>query len=491
MKKLTVWALLAMLVIAGSAFAAPQGVVSNATFTSGNPTTTNNDDSCDIGVAPAATLLLPYFEVSPDGRQTTNFSITNTSDESQIVHITLWTDRSFPVIDFNVFLTGYDVQSINLHDVIFTGVIAPDLGTGTDISNYGILSADDFATGGSERFYDLNLGACDELPGAVPDVYKARMQQAFISGGTPAFGNSPACANNTVGNNHANGNAIGYATMDVALLCSTSLPNTPAYFNTEILFDNVLVGDYSQIDFNQNYAQGNAMVHIRAVPEGGLPTFQTDTNFIRTFYSRYQCNVAGTLCGTQDRRQPLPSTFAARWVAGNTADQFQTSFKIWREGVTTGQVGAQGNNACQYSSNITSVTETIVFDEEENPRGAAPSDVISPPIQTTYTLPETSNVSITDRNVFPAPANNAAAGWVYLNLDNNAADVINGFDAVSQNWVIVSMKAQGRFSVDFDAAWLGNGCSPEEGQSVLNNGLNIIGPAVALVPTAPVENYNP
>src|SRR6266446_5036884 len=26
------------------------------------PSTTNNDDTCDIGVMPAATLLLPYFE---------------------------------------------------------------------------------------------------------------------------------------------------------------------------------------------------------------------------------------------------------------------------------------------------------------------------------------------------------------------------------------------------------------------------------------------
>jgi hypothetical protein len=27
------------------------------------PATTNNDDSCDISLQPAATLLLPYFEV--------------------------------------------------------------------------------------------------------------------------------------------------------------------------------------------------------------------------------------------------------------------------------------------------------------------------------------------------------------------------------------------------------------------------------------------
>ena len=32
-----------------------------ARFPAGAPATTNNDDSCDIGNYPAATLLLPYF----------------------------------------------------------------------------------------------------------------------------------------------------------------------------------------------------------------------------------------------------------------------------------------------------------------------------------------------------------------------------------------------------------------------------------------------
>ena len=48
----------------------------------------------------------------------------------QIAHVTLWTDWSFPVLDFNIFLTGYDVQAINLYDIIVRGVIAPDAGTG-------------------------------------------------------------------------------------------------------------------------------------------------------------------------------------------------------------------------------------------------------------------------------------------------------------------------------------------------------------------------
>ena len=63
MKKLTVWALLAMFVVAGSAFAARGGRRGCDVPHRLGPATTNNDDSCDIGAAPAATLLLPYFEV--------------------------------------------------------------------------------------------------------------------------------------------------------------------------------------------------------------------------------------------------------------------------------------------------------------------------------------------------------------------------------------------------------------------------------------------
>ncbi|HYU25879.1 MAG TPA: hypothetical protein VEO74_11790, partial [Thermoanaerobaculia bacterium] len=66
MKKLIV--LMAVLLVAGSAFAAKSphlAVAPNATFNNGLlPTSTNNDDTCDIASsAPAATLLLPYFEV--------------------------------------------------------------------------------------------------------------------------------------------------------------------------------------------------------------------------------------------------------------------------------------------------------------------------------------------------------------------------------------------------------------------------------------------
>jgi hypothetical protein len=144
MKKLLVLAMMATLLMAGSAFAVDRHLLTpsaNATFSFGSPgvasgpTTTNNDDSCDIGVAPAATLLLPYFEVDTVNRtQDTLFTITNVSRFSQIAHVTVWTDWSFPVLDFNIFLTGYDVQGISLSQVLVQGIVAQNNGTGPTTS---------------------------------------------------------------------------------------------------------------------------------------------------------------------------------------------------------------------------------------------------------------------------------------------------------------------------------------------------------------------
>ena len=59
MRKLTVLAMLAAVLMAGAAFARTQHVQPNATFAFGvggaafGPSTTNNDDTCDISTAPA------------------------------------------------------------------------------------------------------------------------------------------------------------------------------------------------------------------------------------------------------------------------------------------------------------------------------------------------------------------------------------------------------------------------------------------------------
>lgn len=466
MRKTFVWALLAILALSGSAFAKQGGVIApNATNLTGAPTSTNNDDTCDISVAPAATLLLPYFEVDLANAQATNtiWTITNVSNLPQIAHVTIWTDRSFPVLDFNIFLTGYDVQSISMYDIIANGIIAPPDGTSSDgvTSPIGDRSADNDANP------LIDITNCDNLAVNIPAALLADLRTALTTG------RYSTCGSTLIGNVHTN--AIGYVTVDVAESCSTDLPTDSLYYTTEILFDNVLIGDYQQVDRANNFAGGNPMVHIRAVPEGGdvgttgTPGFET--NFDRTFYSRYQ--AAG---GVADRRQPLPSTFAGRWITGGTG-AFNSTFKIWREGLSGATL-----TCSQYTPNASlAITELVRFDEEENPQTFRPDVVISPVPPGGVSLPETSNTAASN-SIFPPNPGGDISGWMYLNLDHgNPAGAVDPLIA-SQNWVIVTMGAEGRFAVEFDAAPLGNGCSPVAPITSEDGSAPVIGPADNVTP---------
>ena len=417
-------------------------------FGTGAPRTTNNDDSCDIALLPAATLLLPFFSVDtsvPSG-ETTLFTITNVTNVDQIARVTLWTDYSFPVISFNIFLTGYDVQAINLYDVIERGIIAPDAGTGEDIVDRGDYS---------DRNTTIDLSRCDRLPGQLDNVYTNRMQDAFILGTVARIGDViPACDN--VGREHEL--ATGYATIDIVGNCGFAQPNEAAYWQQDIRYDNVLTGDYQQIDSANDYAQANPLVHIRAMPEGGTPEgrrngAQNRVNFERTFYDRFIPTTHS------DGRQPLPATFAARWIQGGPL-QFETFYKIWRET----RLGDEAVCA-DYDENVLPVAEIVVFDEHEN--------LFALDDSMTVNLPSTSLLPVADSSSLPQLPNGAVSGWTYFNLDADAED-----EAATQNWVIVSMRSQGRYSVDFEATALGNGCTPGRGVSEASqqNGI-IIGPA--------------
>jgi hypothetical protein len=494
MKKLFVWAMVATLLTAGSAFAKGQlHAAANATagsslFLGSGPTTTNNDDSCDISTAPAATLLLPYFEVDINAQQTTAqttlFTITNVTQIPQIAHVTVWTDLSYPVLDFNIFLTGYDVQGINLYDVIARGFVASTVGTSIDdaISPTGIRSLDNDA---NPHFLGSVASDCSILPGPIPANILADVRTGLTTGRVSA------CGSAQVGLVHAN--AIGYVTIDVAATCSVALPIEPTYYSGEILFDNVLIGDYQQINPNPatgNYAGGNPLVHIRAVPEGGLAgAAAVPTNLPFTFYDRYTPTLARTI----DRRQPLPSTFAARFIQGGTG-AFNTNFKIWREGVT-GPIGVACSAYARNNGSEMQVRDIVRFDEHENPTINASQTRVSPVQTTTVVLPETSSTSTSAGIYPPLSTSGDVGGWMYLNLNNggNAAYSVQraGFSGAgtstttvrqNQDWVIVSMFAEGRYSVDFDAAWLGNGCSPAPPVTTNTTLPPVIGPAPNVTP---------
>jgi hypothetical protein len=521
MKKLLVLAMMATLLMAGSAFAVNRNLtpVPNATFSFGapgvasGPTTTNNDDSCDISVAPAATLLLPYFEVDFTNRtQDTLFTITNVSRFPQIAHVSVWTDWSFPVLDFNIYLTGYDVQGISMNSIL-NGTIGAATGTGPTqaVSPLGNLSSGftnnpNFAGGGASI-------QCATQPGPLSAGTVAALR-AVLTTGVYNAGAGASCPN-PVGGTHAN--AIGYVTIDVNAACNQFLPTDPLYYQTQILFDNVLIGDYQQLGpaaqgttASSFDAGGNAMVHIRAVPEGGpanTPLAGAQTNLPYTFYDRYTPATNRTL----DRRQPLPSLWAARFIQGGTG-AFATNYKIWREGFGAGACGAS-----LALNGVLSVADVVRFDEHENPNTSSPCLVSPCPTTSTPLMPEASIQNTTSGNFPTIFAGTDVGGWMYLNLNNGGSTgysvtrnvggiptIITGAGSTSalvtgsgtvgprpsQNWVVVEMfgnVGSNRLSVDFDAAWLGNGCSPAVGVTGLPPGAPAIGPAGG-VPVCPGGN---
>jgi hypothetical protein len=432
-----------LLVVATSAFAA-------------SPSTVNNDDSCDVTVGPAATLLLPYFEVDFVNRtQDTLFTITNVTRLPQIAHVTIWTDWSYPLFSFNIYLTGYDVQGISINQILIGGFVAQPQGTGptTAQSPVGTLSAGftanpNFAGGGAS----IN---CGNQPGALATALVAALRSALTTG----VYNPAACSN--VGGVHPN--AIGYITIDLVSNCTSRLPTDPLYYTNDLLFDNVFIGDYQQLGPTASGttassfdASANPMVHIRAVPEGGGTGSKPATAMPFTFYDRYTPASSRSI----DRRQPLPSTFAARVVQGGPA-VFRTNLNIWREGF--------GSGSCTdaQTSPAMTVAEAVRFDEHENPSTLGIDSVVSRP-----RLPATSS-TLSSSPSFPASSGSDTGGWLYLNLNNGGSTTYSSHDAgsttsagprPSQNWVTVTMFGDAlrgnRMTAAFDAVSLGNGCSP-------------------------------
>lgn len=428
--------------------------------------TTNNDDSCDIGVTPAATLLIPYFEVAfqdePAKALTTIFTVTNTSAKPQIARATIWTDWAYPVLTFDMVLTGYGVAGVNLRDVIANGRLPA-----RNVPTPGPLSAPNTANLNHATSMPID---CSERPEAVSPAMLADLKTALTTG--RRVGPDGCTGSARVGSNHGT-NAIGYVTIDVVATCSSILPTNPQYFLAELLFDNVLIGDWMMISPDArigNYAGGNPMVHIRAVPEGGPAGTVVPTNLPYTFYDRLTNTMPSHIPRTVDRRQPLPVTFVARYIEGGTTD-FQTRFTIWREALT----GADATCA-QYATNAQKgFVEIIRFDEHENSTVYFSGIQICTPLpRMDYLLP-TQSLS-TSNGIFPrlnSPLGDIA-GWMFLNLSNGGAPsysaaagrdfktgaaVATTCSRHNQNWVTTTMYAEGRYSVMADAVALANGCS--------------------------------
>ncbi|MCG3192385.1 MAG: hypothetical protein DIJKHBIC_01632 [Thermoanaerobaculia bacterium] len=93
--------------------------------------------TCSVDNVPAATLLVPYFKVAAPVKADftldaatvdTNLAITNVSSTGLIAHVTVWNKYSKPVVDYNIALTGYDVATWRMSDVL-GGELTPNYST--------------------------------------------------------------------------------------------------------------------------------------------------------------------------------------------------------------------------------------------------------------------------------------------------------------------------------------------------------------------------
>jgi hypothetical protein len=399
-----------------------------------------------IDDVPASTLLLPYFEVdltNPAGVNTL-FSVNNASATAALAHVTVWSTWSIPVLDFDIYLTGYDVQSVNLRDILIDGILPNTASAGQDpgdaISNQGIISQ------------DINFASCTGvLPYQVPAVsttFRSHLAAILTGKQSPVNG---TCA----GTNYGDNIARGYITVDTTNSCSQLFPSDVGYFVNGggglATNQNILWGDYFYVNPGENFAQGETLVHV----EASAQLLNTPGEY--TFYGRY---VNGTAA---DNREPLATTFAARYLSGGGFTG-GTSLIVWRDSkFPPGATCAAGPNYGELFEQ-----QIVVFDEFENPltvTTGGPSGEPLPGAQCTF-CDEAQRVSVGDDGI----TTNADFGWLYLNLNHaTTRDALlgPGYANIAQAWVTAVMDAEGRFSVGFDAIQLDNANTAVSGGIVL------------------------
>ncbi|MDX1744536.1 MAG: hypothetical protein R3324_01245 [Halobacteriales archaeon] len=254
---------------------------------------------------PAATLLLPYFELheelDPDGRRTV-FTIGNVRPEPVLTNVTLWTNRSVPTIRFNVYLGGYDLQTIDLRE-LFQGTVPI---TGETVHPAGALSLQNVAF----------PGCSDPVAEDLTSEEVAHLQAAHSGQPSETFGG--LCAGTSTG-----GSYTGYVTIDAVERCSTDVPypSSDGYFEDpdRVASDrNVLWGDYQHLDPANDLAVGDPLVHLEA--DAINPETIVDGQY--TFYARYVGSSA------VDHREPLSTNW---WVPFEEAFETTSSLVVWRD----------------------------------------------------------------------------------------------------------------------------------------------------------------
>ncbi len=370
--------------------------------------------NCRVANQPAATLLIPYFQVDVDtDGVTTLVSINNASGRSELARVTLWTDWGVPTLAFDIYLTGYDVQTLNLRD-LFRGVL-PATGFNSPLGSFS--STPELFPGCAAN------GATTGQP-PLSDANRAYLRAAHTGKPLPGVGAGAAVCAGSGGAGPSI--ATGYVTVDSVNRCTLpsvgALANTPAdgaYFSHGgaglASDDNVLWGDYMLVDPAHGLSEGQAAVSVVA-----------DADFFGpgdyTFYGRYVGFDA------RDDRMPLASLYYARYLNGG-AFAGGTDLVVWRDNRKL----EVGPSACASGPSWAPLGEyqLVVFDEEENGQQ----------LKNTHAFPLATQRVHLGGAALPAVPN---YGWLMLDLWHSDGDHAQGY-------VSVLLTAGGKFQVGHPA----------------------------------------
>jgi hypothetical protein len=364
---------------------------------------------CRVSVRPAATLLVPWFGVDLSGQNglTTVVSITNIDSRPHLASVTLWTDWAVPTLTFNLYLTGFDVQTLNLRDILKNGVLPA---TGVVASPVGALS--DGATA---------------FPGCAASVSPTRVAAETLQRSHTGRKVRGLC----LASQRKDQMATGYLTVDVVNSCSALNPSSPGYFadggQGVAANHNVLLGEYAYIDAKRKTAQGEQAVHIVADSQAYGAGY--------TFYGRY---VGGD---GRDNRQPLGSRFAASYAQGGP-QKMETILTIWRDTKSPVATGVACGSAPSWAP--LGAAEQVVWDEEEGVT-SLPASQTRLPWATQAVKVGSSALPITEQ-----------AGWTEIDLNHDDAAL---FGIVSQGWVTILKSSNQGMSTGHHAAVLESVCA--------------------------------
>lgn len=263
--------------------------------------------TCTQSNQPAATLLLPYFEVDldvPEGRNTI-FSVGNTGTVSELVRVVVWTNWGHPVLSFDATVPTSGLRMFDLRRVLEGQLPTSFAPVANDDGHYASCTA---PVSQPETDFDavtsLLLG-------------EAAAQDGLCYAGSPA----------------APGRATGYVTIDVVQDCSGGediTPKSDGYFGDCASGlagnDNVLWGNLYRIDSLGDSAQGEQLVSVTAdQTRFGTPAQCVDPPCgNRIGWSFYRDEAQGN-------RTPLPTEYRTHFMMGQNN---QTDIVIWAEGTT-------------------------------------------------------------------------------------------------------------------------------------------------------------